>query len=96
MKVTMFWSGGSSYAPADVHSAKDAEVFQSIADAKQAFAGRCNGHDTYYPCVSDDAPEDGGPEAHLFFGDKHPVVGQEYPDRIMRFGPRGGVVIERT
>ena len=94
MKVTMFWSGGSSYACFDVHSSDDAEVFDSLDGAKRAFRNRTQ--DAFYPCVDDSSPEDGGPEAWIFFGESHPVIGQEYPDRVLRFGPRGGVVCERA
>lgn len=93
MKCTMFWNGGSSYACFDTSDPKDAEVFDSLEQAKQAFAARTD--DSYYPCVDECEPEDGGPEAWIFFGDSHPVLGGDYPDRVMRFGPRGGVVVER-
>lgn len=93
MKVTMFWNGGSSYACFDTHSADDAEVFESLERAKRAFQNRLN--DSYYPCVEDCAPDEGGPEAWVFFGESHPVIGQECPDRVLRFGPRGGVICER-
>ena len=93
MRVTMFWTGGSSYAPFSTHEPRDAEQFDSLADARRAFAARLS--DSFYPCVSDDAPEDGGPEAWIFYGRKRDCIGAEYPDRIMRFGPRGGVVVER-
>ena len=94
MKVTMYWHGGSSYGAPDTHSASDAEVFASLESARRSFAARAD-HDPYYPCVEDCAPDEGGPEAWLFFGNAHPVVGEEYPDRTMRFGPRGGVIVER-
>lgn len=93
MKVTMFWHGGSSYAIPSVHYRYDAEVFESLIAAKRAFVSRT--HDTYYPCVSRSTPENGGPEAWLFFGDNHPVIGQEYPDAILSFGPRGGVITSK-
>jgi hypothetical protein len=94
MKVTMFWHGGSSYAVFDPHSADDAEVFNSINAAKRAFSAHTN--DRYYPCVDTCDQEHGGASAWLFFGDSHPVTGQEYPDRVMSFGPRGGIKVERT
>lgn len=94
MQVTMFWHGGSSYACFDVHNKRDAEQFNSLAAAKRAFASRSNGRDSYYPCVNECSPEDGGPEAWIFLGAN--VIGQEYPDRILRFGKRGAVVCERT
>ena len=94
MKVTMFWHGGVSYACFDTHDPKDAEVFESIERAKRAFKNRA--WDRFYPCVDECEPGEGGPEAWLFFGDKHPVLGGDYPDRIMSFGPRGGVVVSRA
>ncbi len=96
MKVTMFWHGGSGYSCFDVHDKSHAEVFDSLRDAKRAFESRL--HDSYYPCVCEETPEDGGAEAWVFFGPAkdHPIVGQEYPDRDMRFGPRRVVVIERV
>lgn len=98
MKVTMYWYGGSSYAVPDVHdeSGRHAEVFCSLAAAKREFISRASSH--YYPGVSECEPADGGPEAHIFAGKsrKHPVIGEEYPDMIMRFGPRGGVRVEPT
>jgi hypothetical protein len=97
MKVTMFWHGGSGYAMFCVHSERDAEVFHSIREAKEAFARRGSGWDSYYPCVDTD-PENGA-SAWLFLGGKpkdHPIVGQEYPCRVMLFGNRGGVVVERA
>lgn len=90
MKCTMFWHGGSSYAVFDTSDKRDAIVCDSIADAVSEFKSRA-GSDPYFPCVSDDTQEDGGPSAWLFFGDKHPVLGGDYPDRIIEFGPRGGV-----
>lgn len=91
MKVTMFWYGGSTYGMFDVHSERDAEVFSSLRDAKRAFGSRTS--DDYYQCVDDDTTEHGGPSAWLFLGAEHPVIGQEYPDLVMEFGPRGGVVV---
>jgi hypothetical protein len=98
MKVTMFWHGGSSYAGFDLHSNRDAEVFDTIEDAKRAFNARAGGRDAYYPCVDECSPDDGGPEAWLFFGkpEEHPIIGQEYPDRVMSFGPRGGLIVSRA
>lgn len=93
MKITMYWHGGSSYGPPDLHSAKDAEQFDSLKSAKLAFWRRAD-FDPYYPCVADCTPEDGGPEALIFKGAN--VVGQECPDYIMRMGRRGGVILERA
>ena len=84
MRVTCLWFGGPSYAaPTD----EDAERFPSLRVAKEVFADRLG--DPYTPCVSDD-PENGA-SMWVFAGDD--VL--EYPDWILRFGPRGGVVQER-
>ena len=91
MIVTMFWHGGSSYEVFDTHSARDAEQFESLNAAKRAFSARTCGRDSYYPCVSDCLPEDGGPEAWIFKGPAAGNIGAEYPDFTMNFGPRGGV-----
>ena len=84
MTVYMLWHGGSSYAPP---MDDDAEAFASIADAVDSFESRTR--DPYYPCVKRDTPENGGPTGMLYIGE----VG-DYPDRIVTFGPRGGVRVE--
>jgi hypothetical protein len=87
MKVTMFWYGGSSYAMFDVHDPKDAETFSSLKAAKDSFAARAGGSDSYFPCVENS-------EAWIFYGAN--VIGQEYPDLLLSLGPRGGVRVERA
>ncbi len=87
----MFWHGGNNYACFDTHNPEDAEQFDSLEDAKRAFRSRTS--DPYYPCVDNREPEDGGPEAWIFLCSKEQALGAEYPDRIMSFGPRGGVII---
>jgi hypothetical protein len=94
MKVTMFWHGGSNYACFDTHNEADAEEFDSIESAKRAFAARSN--DSYYPCVDECSPDDGGPEAWIFKGAAKDNIGAEYPDFTMSFGPRGGVRVARA
>lgn len=84
--VTMYWNGGSGYAPADVHDSSQGEVFRSLAGAVREFSYRR--HDRRYPCV-----DIATCEAWIFKGAD--VVGEEYPDIVLRFGPRGGVIIER-
>jgi hypothetical protein len=93
MKCTMFWHGGSSYACFDTNDPRHAEVFDTITDAKYDFESRVG--DSYYPCVSKSTPDEGGPEAWLFLGNEHPVLGGDYPDLIMRFDRFGIVQIER-
>ena len=96
MTLTMFWFGGSGYSAPDTTCARDAEVYDSIASAKLAFAARTS--DPFYPCVKHAAPENGGPEAWIFFGPhaEHPILGADNPDRLMLFGPRGGVIVTRS
>lgn len=93
MKVFMLWHGGSSYAPADQFNRKDIEQFDSIAEAKRAFAARGEGSDSYYPCVDTSEQEAGGASAWLCFSDPYQIP-DLYPDRVMTFGPRGGVRVE--
>jgi hypothetical protein len=88
MKVFMLWHGGSSYSPP---TCEDTEEFDTIAELKRSFGSRSD--DRYYPCVYDDVPEEGGPEGWVFFHD--PRTGpDDYPDRLIHFGPRGGVRLE--
>ena len=81
MKVMMMWHGGVNYA---VPTADDAEEFPSLKAAKDAFWRRAD-FDPYYPCVD-------SPEAWIFIGNS---VG-DYPDRIMRLGKHGAVIVERA
>ena len=93
MKCTMYWHGGSSYRPSDPHNPADGEIFASIKEAKASFASRPG--DSYYPCVSDENEENGGPSAWLFLSDNPEEIAAQrpdpYPDYVMSFGPRGGV-----
>lgn len=90
MKVWMLWHGGSSYAHGSIED--DVEEFASLKAAKDAFAARAD-FDPYYPCVSDDA------SAWIFFHDPNDEgngPGDPYPDRVLEFGPRGGVRVEHA
>ena len=82
MKVTAMWFGGSSYA---VPYPDDVEHFDSLRAAKDAFWSRAD-FDPYYPCVDKDTTE-----MWISFGVHESI---EYPDRIIKFGPRGGIVVE--
>lgn len=87
MIVYGMWFGGSGYAPP---TAEDLERFDSIGQAKRVFEARYDGDGGYTPCVDQDTTE-----MWLFYGPKPPEDnGDMYPDRIMRFGPRGGVHVE--
>lgn len=85
--VTMYWFGGSNYAAPDMHNPDHAEVFNSLAAAREAFASRLD--DRRFPCLERDDCE-----AWIFHGAD--VVGEEYPDLVLKFGPRGGVITERA
>ena len=85
MIVHALWYGGSSYAAPS--PPEDFERFDSLRTAVEEFRRRFEGHDSYYPCVE-------GSEMLVFFGRDEPG-GDLYPDRILREGPRGGVVVER-
>lgn len=83
MKVKALWYGGVNYANPDPD--RDLESFGSIRAAVDTFAARAD-HDPYYPCVEEDATE-----MHLYLGE----YSDNGPDRIVRFGRRGGVRVER-
>ena len=88
MITWMLWHGGCGYAPADQFNRVDCERFDSLATAKHEFKARL--HDSYYPCVDHDTPENGGPSAWLCFDDPF-EVGDLCPDRVLEFGTRGGL-----
>ena len=87
MICTMFFHGGSSYASFDVSSADDAERFSGIKAARDEFESRVNGNRSRFPCVDESA------EAWIFFGEFDDIRG-DYPDRIIKVGPRGGIIVE--
>lgn len=86
MKVFGLWYGGSSYAAPTVK--RDTEDFDSIKEARESFESRYDG-EPGYPAVSDES------EMQLFFYDPR-KSDDPYPDKILRFGPRGGVRTERA
>lgn len=83
MKVKALWYGGGNYSAPNPDT--DLESFDSIGAAVDTFAARAD-HDPYYPCVDDEATE-----MHLYLGEYF----ENGPDRIVRFGRRGGVRVER-
>ena len=89
MIVTMFFHGGSSYAPFDTSNPEDAEEYGSLKDAMDSFAGRVD-FDPYYPCTDDSA------EAWIMRGRPEDNLGRDYPDWVLRLGPKGGVIRERA
>jgi hypothetical protein len=87
----MWWHGGASYASGTI--AEDTEAFESLDAAKRSFDARADSWNTYYPCVERVPVDDGGPSAWIFFADPNEDRGQgePYPDRILEYGPRGGL-----
>ena len=85
MKVYGLWYGGNCYAVPSIYNRDDIEVFESIQLAKDTLVERREnwGHPKT-PCVSSES------EIQLFYNDPYGV--QESPDRIISFGPRGGVI----
>ena len=100
------WFGGSGYSHGD--PVDDLEVFPSMAAAvaalrerrDQGYSFRCSfefanrePEDVFTPCVEDDS------SMWLWFSahkDDGIVTVPDYPDRVVSFGPRGGVRIEHA
>lgn len=96
----LWFGGGGSWAHPELP--RDLEMFDSIAEAREQFLARkeIGAHfpmpfkfvtrppaDGCTPTVGDDS------QMQLFFRD--PTDERDpYPDRLMTFGPRGGVVVE--
>lgn len=91
-KVWMLWHGGASYAAPDQFNQEDCEEFASLKEAREEFASRPGS--SYCPACDTVPPEAGGPSAWLCFADPF-EHGDIYPDRVLSFGPRGGVVMGR-
>jgi hypothetical protein len=89
MHVWMLWRGGVNYAAPEI---SDAEPFASLRAAATEFARRTEYESRYYPGAY---PEPSGPSAWIMFGDERPG-GDVCPDRVLSFGPRGGVRIRRA
>lgn len=90
MRVHALWYGGSNYSAPDGYNTRDWEAFASLAAARQAFESRAD-FDPYYPCVDRSADENAA-QMHVYFAEEYHENG---PDRIIRFGRRGGVIVER-
>lgn len=82
------WYGGSSYAAPNQFNREDIDKFGSLQSAKSVFESRAD-HDPFRPCVENDETE-----MQIFFSDPFEIP-DIYPDRIIKFGPRGGTIIER-
>jgi hypothetical protein len=104
--IWALWNGGSGYGPSDLVS--DLESFASLEDARQALRSRRDygygfrqsfefvnrdPESVFTPCVEDDS------SMWVWFGadvvDGVTYV-PEYPDRVVSFGPRGGVRVEHA
>lgn len=85
-KVVMVWYGGINFARPEED---DGEEFPSLSAAKRAFAARAD-HDPYYPNVDENC----GPEGHIYFGTLETWCPANGADRVLSFGPRGGVRID--
>ena len=87
MKVYGLWHGGASYA---VGAYSDIEPFDSLADAKRTLVARyMNYEQPATPCVEKD-------ETSIWIFEAMPDDnGDLYPDRVLSFGPRGGIKMER-
>lgn len=100
------WYGGSSYGPSDTEH--DLEAFTSLEEARRALNSRRGRgaiwvqdfdfvnrepQSVYCPCVEDSS-------MHVWFAadeaDGGRMIVADYPDRILTFGPRGGVVVVKT
>lgn len=84
MRVWGLWYGGRSYS---CPSIDDAEEFRSIRAAGWALEAREENAGGDTPCVE-------ASEMHLFRADPR-ETGSEYPDMVLRLGPRGGIRRER-
>lgn len=89
------WHGGPNYSQP---YAADAEEFGSLRAAVDAHLSRYRNRDGRTPCVSEES------EMWLYavprgwnYGDMVAAIEHDgYPDRIVKFGPRGGIRIERA
>lgn len=86
MKVVMVWYGGINFARPEED---DGEEFSSLIAAKRAFAARAS-----WLLVEEDTPDNGGPEGHIYFGSLKDWCPANGADRVLSFGPRGGVRID--
>jgi len=85
MKVWGEWYGGSSYSVPE--TGRDTEEFESLKEAKSVFESRYSNWGGNTPVVDEQS------EMWIFFVDPR-TVDSPYPDRIIEFGPRGGVIVE--
>jgi hypothetical protein len=102
MKVFGLWHGGASYVTGD--PSKYVELFESIDHARQALRDRreeghwrhclfqyADGRVERNLCPSVDQTS----EIRIYMRDPRLEDTYSEPDRIIRFGPRGGVILNR-
>ena len=87
MRVWALWHGGANYAVGSIDT--DLEEFVTLEECKYALDGRRMNDSGQTPGVGFDSL------FHVWFADPRDSV-DPYPDRIIRFGTRGGLVIERA
>ena len=92
MIVWMLWSGGVNYSSP---YPDQAERFSSLHAAVWEFSRRTEHESSYYPGAYPEPVDAGGPSATITFGPQ-PPGGDFYPDRVLSFGPRGGVRVQRA
>jgi hypothetical protein len=81
MKIQALWYGGINYA---LPGEDDIEHFRSLAHAKDVFLNRATQQERRYPCVENSMME--------IYSHHYDYNG---PDRIIRLGKRGGIIMER-
>ena len=100
MKVYGLWYGGPDYSSPEL---SDLEEFGSMLEAKYAFENRENNGDwdlCYFRYVNKQPESNYCPavresEMQIWFAD--PTDSDDpYPDRIISFGPNGGVRVNRV
>jgi hypothetical protein len=92
MIVWGVFNGGANYSPGSVHELRDIEEFPTMRAAGVALWRRVRGWEGDFPNVDADA------SLHLWFACPNDGAGdvQEYPDRVVTVGPRGGIRVERV
>lgn len=97
------WHGGASYSAPSIPD--DVEIFPSLADAVAEFDNRAAGRalyhyadgrtdDTETDAVSRKPAENGGPTMTVWHYDPREER-DPYPDRVIEFGPKGGILVKR-
>ncbi|MBU2346683.1 MAG: hypothetical protein KJ888_21030 [Gammaproteobacteria bacterium] len=94
MKCFGIFYGGCSYS--NMWANENVETFKSIAHAKDVFWTRTSTNHPYYPTIDETA------EMMIFFNDPRTwdakpceLIEDLYPDRIIKTGPRCGIICER-